>query len=490
MHTLVLIFISLYGILLLLIFIYSISQIALIRFYLKAKKKSAHSIHQWPAQMPKVTIQLPIFNERYVVERLINQVCKIEYPADLVEIQVLDDSTDDTYEIIQKIVAEKQKSGIDIIHVHRTDRKGYKAGALKEGLAKAKGELIAIFDADFLPDKNFLKNTLHYFAEPEIGMVQTRWTHVNENASLLTRLQAFGLNAHFTLEQVGRNEAGAFINFNGTAGVWRKKCIEDAGNWEADTLTEDLDLSYRAQLRNWKFLYLEHVESPAELPPVMSALKTQQYRWTKGGAECAKKNLGKVLRSDKSSLVKWLAFSHLMNSGIFLCILLVSFFSVPVLFIHRTYPEYLVFFYLGSVFTSSYLILFLFYYFSIYGIQGNKLKSFWKTFYLFPLFLMVSMGLSFHNAIAVFEGYRGKRTPFLRTPKFNQTNNNSGVEKNTYLIHQLSWLNIAEAGMILYSAFAIFYAIKHELYGMIHFHILICIGYAIVFWLSLKRQGT
>lgn len=448
---------------------------------------SARIIQQWPEHLPEVTIQLPVFNERYVVERLINQVCKIEYPADLLEIQILDDSTDDTSLIIQKIVTEKQKSGIDIVRLHRTDRQGYKAGALKEGLAKAKGEFIAIFDADFLPDKNFLKSTLHYFAKPEIGMVQTRWTHLNENGSLLTRLQAFGLNAHFTLEQVGRNQAGAFINFNGTAGVWRKKCIEDAGNWEADTLTEDLDLSYRAQLRDWKFLYLEHVESPAELPPVMSALKTQQYRWTKGGAECARKNLGKVLRSEKPTLVKWLAVSHLMNSGIFLCIMLVALMSVPVLFIHKLYPEYLIFFYLGSFFISSYFILFLFYFFSIYGIQGNKWKSFAKTFYLFPLFLMVSMGLTVHNAVAVLEGYWGKRTPFLRTPKFNQTKNYSGIQKNTYLIYQVTWVNMAEAVMIFYSAFAVFYAIKHNLYGMIHFHVMLLIGYSMVFWLSLKR---
>lgn len=231
----------------------------------------------------KVTIQLPLYNEQYVTERLIEAVCKIEYPRSLLEIQVLDDSTDDTVEIVHKLVIAKEKDGFDIKQIRRSERKGYKAGALKEGLHTAKGELIAIFDADFVPKPDFLKNTLKYFTNPNIGMVQTRWEHLNEDYSILTRIQALALNGHFVMEQPIRNRAGFFINFNGTGGVWRKECIENAGNWNDDTITEDLDLSYRAQLKGWKFVYLRDVTTPAELPSEMNALKAQQFRWTKIG---------------------------------------------------------------------------------------------------------------------------------------------------------------------------------------------------------------
>ena len=222
----------------------------------------------------KVTIQLPLYNEQYVAERLIDSVCKIDYPKELLEIQVLDDSTDETIKIVEDLVNKKIEEGFDIKHVRRVDRKGYKAGALKEGLLSAKGELIAIFDADFVPNTDFLKNTLKYFTNPNIGMVQTRWEHLNENYSILTRIQALALNGHFVMEQPIRNRAGFFINFNGTGGVWRKACIEDAGNWHDDTITEDLDLSYRAQLNGWKFVYLRDITTPAELPAEMNALKS------------------------------------------------------------------------------------------------------------------------------------------------------------------------------------------------------------------------
>ena len=266
---------------------YALAQLNLLTNYLKAKKKVDDSIKfdfNNPEEIPYVTIQLPVYNELYVMERLLENIAKIKYPLDKLEIQVLDDSTDESVETTSKHIKKIKELGIDIKHIQRTNREGFKAGALKEGLKIAKGEFIAIFDADFLPQTDWLFQTVPYFKDSEIGVVQTRWGHINRNYSTLTKIQAFALDAHFTLEQVGRNSKGHFINFNGTAGLWRKECIYDAGNWEGDTLTEDLDLSYRAQLKNWKFKYLEGVVTPAELPVVISAARSQQFRWNKGGA--------------------------------------------------------------------------------------------------------------------------------------------------------------------------------------------------------------
>ena len=245
-----------------------------------------------------VTIQLPLFNEMNVAERLINAVCEIDYPKENLQIQVLDDSTDETVEIVSKLVNIKRSEGFNIEHIKRTNRQGYKAGALKEGLNSASGNFIAIFDADFIPRKDFLRKTLPHFSSSKIGMVQTRWEHLNETNSLLTRIEAFALNGHFVIEQEVRNKSGFFINFNGTGGIWRKECILDSGNWQADTLTEDLDLSYRAQLNGWKFVYLKDETTPSELPTEISSLKTQQFRWTKGAIETAKKLLQKFGNQD------------------------------------------------------------------------------------------------------------------------------------------------------------------------------------------------
>src|SRR5690606_14103514 len=282
---------------LLLIFFYSLAQLNLLFNYLGHKRKNDEAPKfnlLDPREIPYVTIQLPIYNEEYVVERLLENIAKIEYPQNKLEIQVLDDSTAESVAETAGQIAKLRETGLDIQHIRRENRQGFKAGALKEGLKIAKGEFIAIFDADFLPDSDWLKKTVIYFKDPEIGVVQTRWGHLNRDYSLLTKIQAFALDAHFTLEQVGRNSKGHFINFNGTAGIWRKECIIDAGNWEGDTLTEDLDLSYRAQLKKWKFKYLESVETPAELPVVISAARSQQFRWNKGGAENFQKMAGRV----------------------------------------------------------------------------------------------------------------------------------------------------------------------------------------------------
>src|SRR5690606_21494629 len=280
--------IVIYTVAIVLIFMYALAQLNLLFNYLTSKNSEDNSeVFDFsnPEEVPFVTIQLPVFNEMYVMDRLLENIALIDYPKDKLEIQVLNDSTDETVTTTCEHVEELKKTGLDITHICRTDRSGFKAGALKEVLKIAKGEFVAIFDADFLPEPNWLKKTIPYFKDEKIGVVQTRWGHINRNYSLLTKIQAFALDAHFTLEQVGRNSKGHFINFNGTAGVWRKTCILDAGNWEGDTLTEDLDLSYRAQLKNWKFKYLEDVETPAELPVVISAARSQQFRWNKGGAE-------------------------------------------------------------------------------------------------------------------------------------------------------------------------------------------------------------
>ncbi|MEE3148243.1 MAG: cellulose synthase family protein, partial [Bacteroidota bacterium] len=278
------------------IFLYSLAQLNLLFNYLKAKKKKDDApVFNFSnaEEIPFVTIQLPLYNELYVVERLLDNIAQIDYPLDKLEIQVLDDSTDESLQTTQRKIEALQAAGIPIKHITRTNRQGFKAGALKEGLAIAKGEFIAIFDSDFVPNPDWLQKTVPYFKDEKIGVVQTRWAHLNRDYSLLTKIQAFALDFHFVLEQVGRNFGHHFINFNGTAGIWRKTCILDAGNWQGDTLTEDLDLSYRAQLKKWDFKYLEDVETPAELPVAISAARSQQFRWNKGAAENFQKLYGR-----------------------------------------------------------------------------------------------------------------------------------------------------------------------------------------------------
>lgn len=495
--------IGIYMIALIFIFLYSMAQADLLYRYVKTKNNkkgivlpSSLSIgavnFQWTFERdganeggaPIVTVQLPVYNELYVVERLIDAVAKFDYPKDKLEIQILDDSTDETTKIIQRKVKEWKEKGIDIVHLRREKREGFKAGALKYGLEKANGEFIAIFDADFIPFPDFIRKTIPYFNEEGIGMVQTRWEHINRNYSMLTYLQAFGLDAHFSVEQVGRNAGGSFINFNGTGGVWRKKCIMDAGNWESDTLTEDLDLSYRAQLKGWKFKYLEGVGSPAELPPIMSALKSQQYRWTKGGAETAKKHLVKVLLSDFPFSVKWHAFFHLLNSGVFISIIICAITSIPLLFLKPKFPQFKELFWFASLFLISFVIIATLYYVSSSSKFSNKFSGLIHFLSTFPLFLSVSMGLSLHNAIAVIEGYIGKKTPFIRTPKFNIQKSDDSWKGNKYLSKKINLLTIAEGLLALYFSYGIYQAFKINDYGLLPFHLMLSFGFGTVFYYS------
>jgi len=485
--------IVLYGLCLMFIFLYSLIQLNLVYRYKKSVGSDRGNLqmgaeYQDENDYPMVTIQLPVFNELYVVERLIDTVCEVDYPADKLEIQVLDDSTDESFAIAAAKIEEWQKKGVDIVHIKRPERIGFKAGALSYGLKMAKGEFTAIFDADFVPNSDFLLRTLPYFKDPEVGLVQTKWEHLNEDYSMLTRLQAFGLDAHFSVEQQGRNSGNHFINFNGTAGIWRNICIEDAGGWQSDTLTEDLDLSYRAQLKKWKFKYLENIGAPAELPVAMNALKNQQYRWTKGAAECAVKNLPKVLKNNKIGFgTKIHAIFHLMNSFIFICILTTALLSVPMLYVKDQHPEYALIFQLASLFLLSFFILSYFYWVSMSNDKVDKRKSFGEFLMLFPMFLSVSMGMSLHNAIAVLEGYIGRKTPFVRTPKFNLALGKNSLKANKYISHKIKPLTIVEMMLTLYFVSGIALAFILEDYGLVPFHIMLTIGFGFVSFYSVKH---
>ncbi len=478
--------IGIYALGMLFIFIYSLAQGHLLLRFLGAKKSLKEVPHIEPEVWPKVTVQLPVFNELYVVERLLESVAKLNYPADLLEIQVLDDSTDQTSGLIQKKTINYPE--INFQYIHRVDRSGFKAGALKAGLAKSCGEFIAIFDADFVPDPDFLLKTIPYFSSEKVGMVQTRWTHLNKNYSLLTRLQAFALDAHFLIEQIGRNSQHAFINFNGTAGVWRKSCIIDAGDWQDDTLTEDLDLSYRAQRRGWEFLYRPEIESPAELPPIMSAVKSQQFRWTKGGAECAGKHAKAVLREDFPLSTKFHAMAHLFNSSIFIAILLVSLSSIGVWWagIEGMISDNL--FKVAGLFMIGFVIIAGVYLVSYFYEKRSFWRSLFQALYMLPLFLSVSMGLALHNAQAVWEGLSGKKSPFIRTPKFN-LESGSSLESNPYIKFKIPATTWMEGILMLVFSGMVGLHIYWHTFEMLPFHLMLAVGYGLVFFSSFKAYS-
>lgn len=467
---------------LVMILLFTFMQINLAYTYRKSVKNgSLTTPYKKTGTFPFVTVQLPVYNEKYVVERLIRSVAQLDWPAGKLEIQVLDDSNDDTSRIIASMCRKLNDEGINIQHIQRNDRTGFKAGALQYGLERAEGEFIAIFDADFLPPADFLLRTIPGFDKPGTGMVQTRWGHINRDFSILTKLQALALDAHFTIEQQGRNQSGYFINFNGTAGVWRKSCILDAGGWHHDTLTEDLDISYRAQLKGWEFRYLGGVITPAELPVAVSALKTQQYRWTKGAAETARKNLVGVIRSKIPFARKMHAVSHLLGSSVFIWIFLVGIVSVPLLWLK--YLGYIdpLFFKLVSVFIIGLLLWIYFYETSMIAGQPDTAKR-WKAMLTqFPLFLAVSMGLGFHNSMAVISGYAGRKSPFIRTPKFNNIQADTSWKSNVYMVKELGMSTIIEGALMVFFLFGIISAFLVNDFGLLPFHILLFAGYAILF---------
>lgn len=434
-------------------------------------------------ETPMVTIQLPLYNEMYVVRRLIEASCNIDYPKDKLEIQVLDDSTDETVDLVASIVREKQEQGYLIHHVRRPNRQGFKAGALKEGLKTAKGEFVAVFDADFIPKPEFLKKTIPYFyTDSKIGMVQTRWEHLNGEYSLMTRTQAMALDGHFVIEQNIRNRAGFFIQFNGTGGVWRKSCIIDAGNWQADTLTEDLDLSYRAQLRGWKFKFLRDVTSPAELPAEINALKSQQFRWTKGAIETARKLLPMVWKANIPFRIKFHSTFHLTSNIVFPFIVLASILNVPLTFIkhagmHDVYFDFM------SIFVFAFVGSFLFYFYA----QKDVYADWRRRIFLFPLFMAGSMGLAVNNSKAVIEGLFKRKSEFVRTPKYGIEGKKQSWQDKKYVPIKFSWTVIVELALAVYCLFGVVSSLYYLEIAAVPFQLLFTMGYGFVAYLSVQQ---
>ncbi|WP_310590767.1 cellulose synthase family protein [Arsenicibacter rosenii] len=434
--------------------------------------------------LPLITVQLPVYNELYVSARLIEAIAELEYPASRLEIQVLDDSTDETVDIIAQRVAFFQQQGINIQHIRRPHRTGYKAGALSYGLTLARGEFIAIFDADFVPAPDFLLRTVPNLTDPQVGFVQTRWEHLNKHYSLLTRLQSFGLDAHFTIEQSGRYVGDYFANFNGTAGIWRKTAIEQAGGWQSNTLTEDLDLSYRAQLKGWKFNYREDIGAPAELPVEMTALKSQQYRWLKGSAECARKLTGAVIRQHGLTIsAKVHALMHLFSNQIVFLVFLLGVLSVPVLYIRKHIPWDI------TVFEISFFVLNLITLSTFYAIPAFILNYRKKPLMIWHFFMFstLMMGLSLHNSVAVIEGYLNRKSPFVRTPKFNLNHKGGRWEANKYIVPELSWLTVMEGLLGLYYVGGLSLAYRLDEYRLAPLHLMMVTGFGYVFLLSISH---
>jgi len=454
----------------------------LLLYYNKKYKDVNYNPTKEFEELPLVTIQLPLYNELYVIERLIDKVCEIEYPKDKLEIQVLDDSTDETVEVVANAVKAKKSEGFNIVHITRENREGFKAGALKEGLKIANGEFVAIFDADFIPHSDFLEKTLKFFSDKNVGMVQTRWEHLNGDHSLITRAQALALDGHFVIEQTVRNKAGFFINFNGTGGVWRKSCIEAAGNWHADTLTEDLDLSYRAQLIGWKFVFLKDFTSPAELPSEINALKTQQFRWTKGAIETAKKILPLVWNSDISLRIKLYSTFHLTNNIVFPFILLAAILNVPLIFVKNS-GGYELYFAFMSVFVLAFISSFMFYLYS----QKDIHPDWRKRIVLFPIFMAGSMGFALNNSRAVFEGLLNRKSEFVRTPKFKMVSEKDSWVGKKYLNKKIGFSVIVELVLALYCLIGVVSSIYFMEIASLPFQLLFFIGFSFVSVTSIKH---
>jgi cellulose synthase/poly-beta-1,6-N-acetylglucosamine synthase-like glycosyltransferase len=462
-----------YFIVLIILAAYGAHRYWLVYLYYKHKKNKTSAPSAYFPELPRVTVQLPIFNEQYVVDRLLDAVCKLDYPREKLDIQLLDDSTDETVEVARRLVERYAALGHPVTYLHRDHRFGFKAGALAEGLKTAKGEFVAIFDADFVPPSDFLRKCIHYFTDPKIGMVQTRWTHINRNYSFLTEVEAILLDGHFVLEHSGRSRSGVFFNFNGTAGMWRRTAIDEAGGWEHDTLTEDTDLSYRAQLKGWKFLYLQDVECPAELPIEMTAFKTQQARWAKGLIQVAKKILPRVFTSDAPRQVKVEAWYHLTANLSYPLMIVLSVLLLPAMII-RFYQGWFQMLYIDlPLFMASTFSISSFYLVS----QKELFPKTWPRALLYLPFLMaLGIGLTVTNTRAVLEALIGKQTAFARTPKYRVESKKDKVGATKYR-KRLGWVPWIELLIGVYFALAVYYAVDNENYFTVPFLLLFVIGY-------------
>ena len=480
-----------YFILMVVLAFYGIHRYQLVWLYYRNKKNATREPVQQFAELPFITVQLPIFNEQFVVDRLIDAVCRFDYPRERLEIQVLDDSTDETREVAANIVERYQNgwNGLPpqpILYIHRTNRHGFKAGALDNGLKTAKGELIAIFDADFIPPADWLMRVVHHLAEPEIGMVQTRWTHLNRDYSFLTQVSAILLDGHFVLEHGGRSRAQVFFNFNGTAGMWRRAAIDEAGGWQHDTLTEDTDLSYRAQLKGWRFKYLQDVECPAELPIEMTAFKTQQARWAKGLIQTSKKILPRILRSDVPFHNKLEAFYHLTANISYPLMVLLSIVLMPVMII-RFYQGWFQMLWIDlPLFLASTCSVSSFYLVS----QKELFPGKWYKALLYLPFVMAvgGVGLTLTNSRAVMEALFGIKSSFKRTPKYRVQKRGEKSQAAKYR-KRLGWLPWIELAISAYFAATIWYAIDNGNYITVPFLLLFTFGYGYTAVLSIL-QGS
>lgn len=452
---------------------YGMHRYALVYNYYRHRKNRTTDPPSRFAEFPRVTVQLPIFNEQFVVDRLVDAICKLEYPKDKLDIQVLDDSTDETVGVARAVVERYAALGHPITYIHRTNREGFKAGALQNGMLTCKGELIAIFDADFVPPEDWLIRVVHHFAEPEIGMVQTRWTHLNRNYSFLTEVEAILLDGHFVLEHGGRSRSRVFFNFNGTAGMWRRQAIEDAGGWEHDTLTEDTDLSYRAQLKGWKFKYVQDIECPAELPIEMTAFKTQQARWAKGLIQTSKKVLPMIFRSRVPWRVKIEAFYHLTANISYPLMIVLSTLLLPAMIIRSFggWFQMLVIdlpLFLASTFSIS----------SFYLVSQKELfpRKWPRTFIYLPFLMALGIGLTLTNTRAVMEALFGIKSSFKRTPKYRvQSKADKALgQKYRRRLGIVPWLELLVGG---YFTLMCWYAVSSENYWTIPFLLLFVLGY-------------
>jgi len=460
---------------------YGLHRFWMIFAYLKHKNKEVLPLGTFK-DLPLVTVQLPIYNEVYVAERLLRSVAEIDYPVGRLEIQVLDDSTDETSALVATVVAELVGKGIDIQHLRRGSRHGFKAGALQYGLERAKGEIVAVFDADFLPPANILKDTIHYFTDTKIGMIQTRWGHANRSYNMLTRVQSLLLDGHLLIEQTARNRSGRFFNFNGTAGFWRKSCIAEAGGWEHDTLTEDLDLSYRAQLAGWKFIFLPGVITPAELPVDMNSFKAQQHRWAKGAIQTCKKLLPRLLKSNLPFKVKIEGAFHLTSNFAYLFLAILALLTRPAAReIHPGFDllvslDLLIFFLASLSIVTFYMVVLI--------EIGAK---WWTGFFYIPALISVGIGLSINNARAVLEAVFNHQSDFARTPKYGITAPlQTWHDKQYRSIKNL--MPILELGMAFYYGYFIWLAIKLQLWSWMPFLLLFLAGFGYVSILSIFQR--
>jgi len=453
--------------------VYGIHRYQLVYLYFKHKKAYNPEPPSHFAELPRITVQLPIYNEQFVIDRLVEAICALQYPTDKLEIQLLDDSTDETQQVASEIVERYAALGHPIVYMHRENRHGFKAGALDAGLKVAKGELIAIFDADFVPPPDWLMRVVHHFAEPGIGMVQTRWTHLNRDYSLLTQVEAILLDGHFVLEHGARARSGDFFNFNGTAGMWRREAISDAGGWQHDTLTEDTDLSYRSQIVGWKFKYLPEIECPAELPIEMTAFKTQQARWAKGLIQTSIKVLPIIFRSNVPRRIKIEAVYHLTANMSYPLMVLMSALLIPAMIV-RFYQGWFQMLLIDvPLFTASSLSIAVFYLVS----QRVLFPKTWlKTFLYLPILMALGIGLTVTNTKAVMEALFGIKSAFARTPKYSvaKKGEKSKAAKYRKRLVLTPWIELAIGS---YFALAIVYAIINNNFFTVPFLLLFVLGY-------------